>query len=70
MAHHQPFGYDSSEGLLQSARRIGLELPFQEDLSPLFDPLQIGDIKLPNRLAVHPMEGADAFPNGAPSWRE
>ena len=67
MAHHQPFGYDSSEGLLQSARRIGLELPFQEDLSPLFDPLQIGDIKLPNRLAVHPMEGADAFPNGAPS---
>jgi 2,4-dienoyl-CoA reductase (NADPH2) len=67
MAHHQPFSYASREDLLRSARGIGLELPLQDDLSPLFEPLRIGDTKLPNRLAVHPMEGADASPNGAPS---
>lgn len=67
MAQHQPFRYASCDELLQSAQRIGLELPFQDDVSPLFAPLQIGAAKLPNRLAVHPMEGADAFPDGAPT---
>jgi 2,4-dienoyl-CoA reductase-like NADH-dependent reductase (Old Yellow Enzyme family) len=67
MALHQPFRYATRDDLLDSARRMGLELPFQDDLSPLFEPLRIGDTTLSNRLAVHPMEGADASANGAPS---
>ena len=66
MAHHLPFDYTSSHELLRAAQNLGIELPFQEDLAPLFRPLEIGTRTLPNRLAVQPMEGADASPDGAP----
>ncbi len=69
MAPHQPFGFGSLDELMQAARDMGLEIPAQEDLSPLFEPMAIGDRAIPNRLAVHPMEGADATPEGAPSER-
>jgi 2,4-dienoyl-CoA reductase-like NADH-dependent reductase (Old Yellow Enzyme family) len=67
MAPHQPFGFGSLDELIHAVREMGLEIPMQEDLSPLFNPARIGDIAVPNRLAVHPMEGADATPDGAPS---
>jgi 2,4-dienoyl-CoA reductase-like NADH-dependent reductase (Old Yellow Enzyme family) len=67
MAPHQPFGFGSFEELMQAARDMGLEIPGQEDLAPLFKPIKIGDHTIPHRLAVHPMEGADASPDGAPS---
>jgi 2,4-dienoyl-CoA reductase (NADPH2) len=66
MSNHLPFAFSSPEDLLKKAKGLGLDIPFQEDLSPLFQPLEIGSLTLPNRLAVHPMEGADAFPTGAP----
>jgi len=67
MVPHSPFAYDSLEDLEQAAARLDLHLPLQEDLSPLFEPVQIGEKKLSNRLAVHPMEGADATKEGAPT---
>jgi len=66
MAHHRPFDYRSSDELLDAAQNLGFELPFQKDMAPLFHPIEIGPTTLPNRLAVHPMEGADASPDGTP----
>ncbi len=66
MSHHHPFAFSSAEELLKKAQDLNVDLPFHTDLSPLFQPLEIGSLTLPNRFAVHPMEGADAFPTGAP----
>ena len=66
MAHHLPFDYRSSDDLHHAARDLGYELPLQDDLTPLFRPLEIGGRSCPNRLAVHPMEGADASSKGTP----
>ncbi|MGB2906081.1 MAG: hypothetical protein WBB73_03205 [Candidatus Aminicenantaceae bacterium] len=66
MAHHLPFNYASSEELQSAAQDLRIELPFQDDLSPLFQSIEIGGRIVPNRLSVHPMEGADASSRGAP----
>ena len=67
MSRHQPFSFSTSEELKQAAESLRLDLPFQEDLSPLFSPLFLKAEKLPNRLVVHPMEGFDAHEDGSPS---
>ena len=67
MSQHETFAFRSSEGLLQKASDLGFELPFQEDLSPLFEGISLGSKKIVNRLAVQPMEGYDANPDGSPS---
>jgi len=66
MSRHEPFAFRSSEELLAKAAQLGIELPFQEDLSPLFEGISLGSKKLPNRFAVQPMEGYDAHPDGSP----
>ncbi len=38
-----------------------------EDLSILSEPVQAGGLRMPNSLAVHPMEGCDGDNNGRPS---
>ena len=66
MSRHEPFAFQSGAELLKKAGELGLELPFQESLSPLFEKFTIGPKTLANRLAVHPMEGFDAGPYGSP----
>ena len=53
-------------------RSLGLGIPCDLDLargaeSPLSQPLVTGDIKVGNRLAIHPMEGWDGTADGNPS---
>jgi 2,4-dienoyl-CoA reductase-like NADH-dependent reductase (Old Yellow Enzyme family) len=67
MSQHEKFAFKSSEELLQKASDLGIELPFQTDLSPLFENITLGVKKLANRLAVQPMEGYDSNPDGSPS---
>lgn len=67
MSRHEPFDFRSPDELLNKASELGVELPFQTDLSPLFEDITIGLKKLTNRIAVQPMEGYDASPDGAPS---
>ncbi len=72
MIYHEPFDYKTNEELLKAAKKLNIQLPFQGDLSPLFRKLEIGGKTVPNRLAVQPMEGADAYFNGSPgelTWR-
>jgi 2,4-dienoyl-CoA reductase (NADPH2) len=67
MSQHETFSFRTSDELLQKASELGLDLPFQADLNPLFEDITLGVKRLTNRLAVHPMEGFDAHPNGSPS---
>ena len=66
MVKHEPFRYRTAGQLLEKAAALGIDLPFQEDISPLFTPFRIGSKTVPNRLIVQPMEGCDSEPDGSP----
>ena len=67
MSQHAPFLFKSSADLLKTAENLGIELPFQEEISILFEKFTIGSKNIPNRMTVQPMEGFDADPDGSPS---
>ncbi len=67
MMKHEKFTYKSIEEIKNRARELGVYLPFAEDTSVLKTPLSFGNVTLPNRMGVAPMEGADALPEGSPS---
>jgi 2,4-dienoyl-CoA reductase-like NADH-dependent reductase (Old Yellow Enzyme family) len=69
MAPHAKFRFRSAEALLAEARRLGLDIPYKEDPSGLAEPTALAGRVIPNRLAVLPMEGADAEAEGGPSDR-
>jgi 2,4-dienoyl-CoA reductase-like NADH-dependent reductase (Old Yellow Enzyme family) len=52
--------------LIEKCREAGAELPMGESLAALAQPLSFGNLKVPNRLACQPMEGADGLPDGSP----
>jgi len=60
------FKYKTSDALLEDAGALALDLELSEDLSPLFRPVTIGGRRVGNRLAIQPMEGCDAEPDGSP----
>lgn len=63
-----PFSYKTKEDLLTAADRLGLHIPYSDDLSALGEKTALGDsgVTLDNRLIVHPMEGFDTTEDGAP----
>ena len=67
MSQHETFRYRSKKDLRNKALELGLDLPFQESIKPLLEPVNIGSKLVPNRIAVHPMEGFDSEPDGTPS---
>ena len=60
------FKYKSPEELIAEATALGLELSLSADLSPLFQPIKIGQLTAGNRLVVQPMEGCDGTLDGRP----
>lgn len=66
MSKHEKFVFRTPEQLLEKARELEIELPFQDDLSPLFEGIYLGKKRGVNRLAVHPMEGFDGNADGSP----
>jgi len=67
MAGHAKFRLRSAEDLRAEAGRLGLDIPYDEDVSVLLEKTKVAGRALPNRLAVLPMEGADAEADGTPS---
>jgi 2,4-dienoyl-CoA reductase (NADPH2) len=67
MAPHARFRLRTPDDLGREARRLGLDIPYRDDLSGLLEKFSIGGRVVPNRLAVLPIEGADAERSGAPS---
>ncbi len=61
------FNYKSIEELERDLEKLGLRWPFHEDMSVFQNKVVADFVTLPNRLAVHPMEGCDAKPDGSPS---
>lgn len=64
---HERFRYKSKDALLQKAQSLGHELPFSEDITPLFRSASIEGFHIHNRLVVQPMEGYDSENDGSPS---
>jgi 2,4-dienoyl-CoA reductase (NADPH2) len=67
MAPHARFRLRTADDLREEAARLGLDIPYSDDISILLEKTAFGDREVPNRLAVLPMEGADAAPTGEPS---
>ena len=65
--HHEKFNYTSLESVREKAEEIGVKLPFSENISVLAEPITVSGLPIPNRLAIQPMEGCDASPDGFPS---
>jgi 2,4-dienoyl-CoA reductase-like NADH-dependent reductase (Old Yellow Enzyme family) len=63
---HRRFLYRKPEDLLRDVETLRLSIPWSDDPSPLLEPVAVGLRTLPNRLAVHPMEGSDARTDGGP----
>jgi 2,4-dienoyl-CoA reductase-like NADH-dependent reductase (Old Yellow Enzyme family) len=66
MGRHEQFRFAGGKELLENARTLGLDLPWSEDLAILRTPISVSGRRLPNRLAIHPLEGADADEKGGP----
>ncbi len=69
---HEKYHYQTIQDIIQKAEECGSFLPLNEDVSPLFQPLQIGKHTAANRIALQPMEGTDGLEDGTPgelTWR-
>ena len=64
---HEKFVYRSLEEIQAKAKELEVHLPFAADTEVLKTPFSFGNVTLPNRMGIAPMEGADALPDGSPS---
>ena len=69
MGKHAAFSFSSLDDLKRKAGELGASIPVREDISCLFRPITLAGRRLSNRLAVQPMEGFDACPDGSPGDR-
>ncbi len=60
------FRLSGIEDLQQLCRRLGVQVDAIEDISILAEPVQVGELVIPNSLAAHPMEGCDGDSQGRP----
>ena len=67
MGKHERFNFKLLADLETKCQQLQLDIQFQEDLSPLATPLDVGEFHIPNCLVIHPMEGCDGTLNGNPS---
>jgi 2,4-dienoyl-CoA reductase-like NADH-dependent reductase (Old Yellow Enzyme family) len=64
---HERFRFKSKDELLKKAADLGLSLPFTDDISPLFQHVDVERFNVQNSLVVQPMEGYDSEADGSPS---
>jgi len=67
MAAHEKFSFRSPDELRAKIEALDPAIPFSDDISVLLEPATVAGRRITNRLAVLPMEGADAAPDGGPS---
>ncbi|OWK38267.1 NADH:flavin oxidoreductase [Fimbriiglobus ruber] len=60
------FKYKSVADLAAENARLGIDLRFSDDFSPLAAPATVGPQTVGNRWCIHPMEGCDGEPDGSP----
>jgi 2,4-dienoyl-CoA reductase-like NADH-dependent reductase (Old Yellow Enzyme family) len=59
--------FSDRDALLEKARELGVDIPYDDDISVLLESITIGDRRVVNRMVVQPMEGCDAGDAGAPA---
>ncbi len=64
---HKRFKYGTKDDLQRKAKDLGFDLPYSDDITPLFQPYHLGGFSIANRLVVQPMEGYDSENEGSPS---
>ena len=57
----------SLESIQQLVERLRIKLGFVKNVDVLKKSITINKFTIPNRIAIHPMEGADATKEGAPT---
>jgi len=62
----QRFNYDSLDELREDIEKFDLDIPVQEDVTPLAESHQIDGKTIPNSMCANPIEGRDATETGAP----
>ncbi|MDO5422653.1 MAG: NADH:flavin oxidoreductase [Eubacteriales bacterium] len=67
MAEFERFHFQSLEDFKKKIEELGVDIPVTEDVSSLGKKVPILKKTVPNSLAVLPMEGCDANPDGSPS---
>ena len=60
------FRLRNTADLKRLSKQLGVNVQAIEDVSILTEPVQIGELVIPNSLAVHPMEGCDGDSQGRP----
>ncbi len=63
---HERFKYRTKDDLQLKAKDLGFDLPFSDDITPLFQPYKLAGFSIANRLVVQPMEGYDSENDGSP----
>jgi 2,4-dienoyl-CoA reductase-like NADH-dependent reductase (Old Yellow Enzyme family) len=64
---HERFKYRTKDDLQRKTKDLGFDLPYTDDITPLFQPYQLAGFSIANRLVVQPMEGYDSENEGSPS---
>jgi 2,4-dienoyl-CoA reductase-like NADH-dependent reductase (Old Yellow Enzyme family) len=60
------FKFHTLAELQAECGRLGLDIRFSEDFSPLFRPVMLGPLRAGNSLCIQPMEGCDGKLDGKP----
>ncbi len=60
------FKFKTIESIRDAAAQLNLRLEFDTALDPLWSPFHVHGRRVGNRLAIQPMEGCDATPDGQP----
>jgi 2,4-dienoyl-CoA reductase-like NADH-dependent reductase (Old Yellow Enzyme family) len=60
------FKFHCLDDLEAESRRLGLDLRFTTDLTPLFKPVRVGPYHVGNSFCIQPMEGCDGTLDGMP----
>ncbi|HEY3397719.1 MAG TPA: FAD-dependent oxidoreductase [Armatimonadota bacterium] len=65
-SHHEPFHFENWGQVEAKLAELGVSLPYEPDLSSLLQPINLAGMRLPNALAIQPVEGCDGDANGYP----
>ncbi|MBY0526102.1 MAG: NADH:flavin oxidoreductase [Gemmataceae bacterium] len=60
------FKYHTRAEIEAENPRLGIDLRFSDDVSPLFRPVSVGPLRAGNSLCIQPMEGCDGTLDGFP----
>lgn len=63
---HRAYDYCSWDEIRGALDRLGLDLPYANTPDALLRPASIGDLMVPNSIAIHPVEGCDGSADGEP----